>query len=64
MGQRGSLEAIEIRKFSLPCPESNPDDDDDDAAYLTTACYTMEDYRKGYEGTSSQYGPMLGLFVQ
>jgi hypothetical protein len=23
--------------------------DDDDGVYLTTACYTMEDYRKGYE---------------
>ena len=24
VGQRGRLEAIEIRRFSLPCPESNP----------------------------------------
>jgi len=24
VGQRGSLEAIEKNKFSLPCPESNP----------------------------------------
>jgi hypothetical protein len=24
VGQRGRLEATEIRKFSLPCPESNP----------------------------------------
>jgi len=23
VSQRGSLEAIEIRKFSLPCPQSN-----------------------------------------
>jgi hypothetical protein len=29
------------------------DDDDDDGVYLTAACYTMEDWRKGYEGTSS-----------
>jgi hypothetical protein len=25
------------------------DDDDDDGVNLTTACYTMEDYRNGYE---------------
>jgi len=24
VGQRGSLEAIEMRKFFLPCPQSNP----------------------------------------
>ena len=27
-------------------------DEDDDGVYLTTACYTMEDERKGYEDMS------------
>jgi hypothetical protein len=26
--------------------------DDDDGVYLTTACYTMEDWRKGFEDMS------------